>query len=46
MILNLIFILLFWDFFTLALADSFSLEFDWQQTPSNLLDSSLYSGRS
>ena len=39
-------ILLVWDFFTPALADSFSLKFVWQQVFSSLLDSSQYSGRS
>ena len=36
---------LFWEFFTLALADSFLLESEWQQV-SSLQDSSQYSGQS
>ena len=35
-----------WEFFTSALADGFSLEFEWQQVSSSLQDSSQYSGRS
>ena len=35
-----------WEFFSLALADDFSLEFKWQQVSSSLQDSSQYSGRS
>ena len=38
--------LLFFEFFTPALADGFSLEFDWHLVSSNILDSSQYSGRS
>ena len=34
------------EFFTSALADGLSLEFEWQQVSSSLLDSSQYSGRS
>ena len=34
------------EFFRLALADGFSLEFEWQQVFSSLQDSSQYSGRS
>ena len=34
------------DFFTSALAEGLSLEFEWQQVSSSLLDSSQYSGRS
>ena len=34
------------EFSTLALADGFSLEFEWQQVSSSLQDSSQYSGRS
>ena len=34
------------EFFTSALADGFSLEFEWQQVSSSLQDSSQYSGRS
>ena len=33
------------EFFTSVLADSFSLEFEWQQVSSSLQDSSQYSGR-
>ena len=33
-------------FFTLALADGLSLEFEWQQVSSSLQDSSQYSGHS
>ena len=38
-------ILLFWEFFPLALADGFSFKSEWYQVSSSLLDSSLYSGR-
>ena len=38
--------LLLFEFFTSALADSFSLEFEWQQVSSSFLDSPKYSGRS
>ena len=38
--------LLFESFFTSALADGLSLEFEWQQVSSNIQDSSEYSGRS
>ena len=34
---------LFWVFFAPSLADGFSLEFEWQQVSSSLLDSSQYS---
>ena len=34
------------EFFTSALADGLSLEFEWQQVSSSLQDSSQYSGRS
>ena len=34
------------QFFTSALADGFSLEFEWQQVSTSLQDSSQYSGRS
>ena len=34
------------EFFTSALADGFSLKFEWQQVSSSLQDSSQYSGRS
>ena len=37
---------LFWEFFTRVLADSFSMEFEWQQVSSSLQDSSQYSDRS
>ena len=33
------------EFFTSVLANGFSLEFEWQQVPSSLQDSSQYSGR-
>ena len=36
----IIIILLLLEFFTLALADGFSLEFEWQQVSSSLQDSS------
>ena len=42
-IIIIIIILLFWEFFTPALADSFSLEFEWQQDFSSLQVSSQYS---
>ena len=35
-----------WEFFTSALADGLSVELEWQQISSRLLDSSQYSGRS
>ena len=46
-ILQIFFLLLFTplEFFTSVLADSFSLEFEWQQVSSSLQDSSQYSGR-
>ena len=34
------------EFFTSALADGLSLEFEWQQVSASLLDSSQYAGRS
>ena len=34
------------EFFSLALADGLSLEFEWQQVSSSLQDFSQYSGRS
>ena len=34
------------EFFTSALTDSLSLEFEWQQVSSSLQDSSKYSGHS
>ena len=37
--LELVIILLFWEFVTLALADGFSLEFEWQHVSSRLQDS-------
>ena len=37
--------LLLWNFFTQALADVFSLEFEWEQVSSSLQDSSQYFGR-
>ena len=36
----------FWEFFTSALADGLSLEFEWQQVSSSLEDSLQDSGRS
>ena len=45
-IITSIIIPLFWEFFKLALADGFSLEFEWQQISSSLWYSSMYSGRS
>ena len=45
-ILWFIIILLFWEFFTPALADGFSLEFEWQQVSSSINNSTQYSGRS
>ena len=41
----IIIILHFWEFFT-TLADSFSLESEWQQVSSSFQDSSQYSDRS
>ena len=38
--------LLLFEFFTPALADGFSLEFEWQQVSSSLQDSSQYPSRS
>ena len=35
-----------WEYFTSALTDGLSLEFEWQQVPSSLQDSSQYSDRS
>ena len=42
----LLLLLLFGEFFTPALADDFSLEFEWRQFSSSLLDSSQYFDRS
>ena len=42
---NAIIIITSLEFFTLALADGFSLEFEWQQVSSSLQDSSRYSSR-
>ena len=39
-----IILLLFTEFFIPALANGFSLEFEWQQVFSSLQDSSQYSG--
>ena len=39
------FILLIREFFILALADGFPLEFEWQQVSSSLQDSSQYYDR-
>ena len=46
--LSLLLLLLFTplEFFTLALADGLSLEFEWQQVSSSLQDSSQYRGLS
>ena len=41
-IISFFLIFLFWEFFTQALADSFSLEFKWKQVSLSLQDSSLY----
>ena len=41
---NIIIIFLFWEFFTPALGDGFSLEFEWQQVSSSVQDSSQYPG--
>ena len=43
-VITIIIILLFWEFLTPALADGFSLMFEWQQVSSCLQDSSQYSG--
>ena len=40
---EIIIVLLLWEFFTLALADGFSVEFEWLQVSSSLQDSSQYS---
>ena len=45
-IIIIIITFLFSKFFKPALADGFSLEFEWQQVSSSLQDSSQYSGRS
>ena len=45
-IINIFFFFTPIEFFTLALANGFSLEFEWQQVSSSLQDSSQYSGRS
>ena len=45
-LLILLLLLLLLEFFTPALADGLSLEFEWQQVSSSLQDSSQYSGRS
>ena len=44
-LLSLLLLLLFWEFFTPALSDDFSWEFKWQQISSSVQDSSLYSVR-
>ena len=44
--LHFIIIIIYTEFFTSALANGFSLEFEWQQISSSLQDSSQYSGRS
>ena len=45
-LLFIVIILLLCEFFTAALVDGFSLEFEWQQVSSGIQDSSQYSGRS
>ena len=45
-IIIIIDILLFWEFFTPTLTDGLSLEFEWQQVSSSIQDSSQYSVRS
>ena len=45
-LLFVIIILLFWEFFTLALVDDFPLDSERQQVSSSLLDSSQYSDQS
>ena len=45
-IINVVIIVTNWDFFTLALDDGLSLEFERQQVSSSLQDSSQYSGQS
>ena len=42
---NIIIIIIILEFFTSVLADGFSLEFEWQQVSSSVLDSSQDSGR-
>ena len=42
LIIIIIIIILFWEFFTPALTDSFSLEFEWQPVSSSLQGSSQY----
>ena len=44
LLIIIIIIMLFWEFFTAALADGFSLEFKWQQVSLSLQDSSQYLG--
>ena len=44
-IFRFFFILIIWEYFTLALADGFPLESEWQQVFSSLQDASRYSGR-
>ena len=41
----MVFIIYSFEFFTAALADGLSLEFEWQQASSSLQDSSQYFGR-
>ena len=45
-IYHLFVILFLWTFFAPALADGFSLEFEWQKVSSSLQESSQHSGRS
>ena len=42
----IIIIIIPWEFFSSALADGLSMEFEWQQVSSSLQDSSQYFGRS
>ena len=45
-IIIIIIIIIYSEFFTFALVDGLSLEFEWKQVSSSLQDSSQYSGRS
>ena len=42
----IIIIIIYLEFFTSALTDGLSLEFEWQQVSASLRDSSQYSDRS
>ena len=44
--MHLIYLSIYYEFITPALADSFSPETEWQQITSSLQDSSYYSSRS